>query len=63
FHQCGDEILFEWWEDQELWLGSRDDDVLLWKNNEFCSGDAGEFTTLMELLESAFGEWRLGRDR
>ena len=24
FHAGGDEILFEWWDDRELWLGQRD---------------------------------------
>jgi hypothetical protein len=60
FHRCGDEILFKWWEDKELWLGSRDDNVLRWKNNGFYLEETGGFITLMELLEFAFGEWYFG---
>lgn len=66
FHRCEDEILFEWWEDdQALWLSQRDCDVLRWSNNKFCLGDASnvsygeeyEFSTLVDLLEAAFNEW------
>ncbi|MDR0576434.1 MAG: hypothetical protein LBI87_02580 [Candidatus Accumulibacter sp.] len=66
FHECGDDILYEWWDDERsLWLGSRDDDVLRWSDGKFRLGDAGnirfdenhEFGTLTELLEFAFGEW------
>lgn len=68
FHRCDDEILFEWWEDsKELWLGQRDNDVLRWTNDKYCLGDASnvsyseeyEFSTLVELLENASGEWGL----
>lgn len=60
FHRCDDEILFEWWDDGELWLGQRDNDVLRWADDKFCLGDASnisysqedEFDTLVDLLEA-----------
>lgn len=65
FHRCDDEIIFEWWEDGELWLGQRDMDILRWANGVFSCGDASntsygkeyEFSTLVELLEAAFLDW------
>jgi len=65
FHRIDDEILFEWWKDNELWLGGCNDDVLRWTNNKFCLGDASnvsfsdeyEFDTLTELLEFAIENW------
>ena len=66
FHQCDDEIIFEWWEsDQSLWLASRGDDVLRWADDKFCLGDASnvsygtkyEFALLIALLEFAFNYW------
>ena len=69
FHACGDQNLFEWWsENEELWLGRRDNDVLRWKNNRFCLGNAStvsyseeyEFSTLCALLEKSFEKWYLG---
>jgi hypothetical protein len=68
FHKIDDEILFEWWNsDKELWLGSKDNDMLRWSENEFCIGDASnvsysyeyEFDTLIELLQKSFEEWNL----
>ena len=69
FHGCADKNLFEWWDEkEELWLGSRDNDVLRWKNDKFCLGDANsvcysadfEFPTLSGLLEKCFEKWYLG---
>jgi hypothetical protein len=66
FHKIDDEILFEWWEDdKQLWLGSRDDDILSWCNDSFCLGDASninfdddyKFQTLIELLQKVIEEW------
>ena len=60
FHNCADEIIFEWWdEDRELWLGQRDFHTLRWANEKFCLGDAGnisfgkeyEADTLIQLIE------------
>ena len=28
FHSCTDDIIFEWWEDGELWLGQNDCNTL-----------------------------------
>ncbi|HEQ3536118.1 TPA: hypothetical protein VGS95_004514 [Vibrio parahaemolyticus] len=41
-HSCDDSIIFEWWEDAELWLGSRDYHILRWSAeiDRFCIGDA-----------------------
>jgi hypothetical protein len=69
FHGCADKNLFDRWsEKEELWLGSRDNDVLRWKNDKFCLGDANtvsysadyEFSTLTDLLEKCFEKWYLG---
>jgi hypothetical protein len=66
FHCCGDKKLFEWWSEKgELWLGSRENDVLRWKNDRFCLGDTNsisysaeyEFSTLSGLLEKSFEKW------
>ena len=42
-HRCDDLILFEWWEQQELWLGQRDFYTVRWSSakKRFCIGDAG----------------------
>ena len=41
-HRCTDLILFEWWGQQELWLGQRDFHTLRWscQKAKFCIGDA-----------------------
>lgn len=41
-HSCNDSIIFEWWENAELWLGSRDYYILRWSAEKvrFCVGDA-----------------------
>lgn len=59
-HRCADLILFEWWDQQELWLGQRDFYTLRWSssNKRFCIGDAGnvsfsksdEYRTFAEAL-------------
>ncbi|NKC19125.1 hypothetical protein CWC29_009775 [Pseudoalteromonas sp. S4498] len=40
-HHCDDPIIFEWWGDKELWLGSKDFYVLRWSAEKacFCIGD------------------------
>jgi hypothetical protein len=68
FHACDDQILFEWWDRQELWLGQRDFYTLRWAAGRFCLGDAAnvsfsaehEYETLVELLYGAFREWSGG---
>jgi hypothetical protein len=42
-HRCADLIIFEWWDQQELWLGQRDFYTLRWSwsKDRFCIGDAG----------------------
>jgi hypothetical protein len=59
-HRCDDVIIFEWWDEQELWLGQRDVYTLRWSssNARFCIGDAGnvscsadhEYRTFVEAL-------------
>src|SRR5262249_8913601 len=59
-HRCADLILFEWWDQQELWLGQRDCYTLRWSGakEKFCVGDAGnvsfsagdEYRTFAEAL-------------
>jgi hypothetical protein len=59
-HRCADLILFEWWDQQELWLGQRDFYTLRWSQAKvrFCVGDAGnvsfsesdEYRTFAEAL-------------
>jgi hypothetical protein len=43
-HRCDDLILFEWWDQQELWLGQRDFHTLRWSSSKerFCIGDASD---------------------
>jgi len=69
FHACNDKRLFKWWSEKaELWLGSRENDVLRWKDSRFCLGDESnvsysadyEFSTLSELLDKSFEKWYLG---
>src|SRR5262245_40515987 len=59
-HPCADLILFEWWDQQELWLGQRDFYTLRWSQakDRFCIGDASnvsfsasdEYRTFAEAL-------------
>ena len=66
FHDCEDEIIFEWWSHGELWLGLRDFYVIRWANNKFCLGDASnssfsaeyEYGTLIELIKGCIDEIR-----
>ena len=41
-HGCNEIIIFEWWQDGELWLGTRDYYILRWSSEKarFCIGDA-----------------------
>jgi hypothetical protein len=65
FHSCEDEILYEWWDSQELWLAQRDFYTLRWAKGKFCLGDASsisfskedEHMTLLDLIESAMKQW------
>ena len=59
-HRCEDLVIFEWWDQQELWLGQRDFYTLRWSSakERFCIGDAGnvsfsasdEYRTFIEAL-------------
>jgi len=58
FHSCMDDMIFEWWQDGELWIGQRDFNTLRWSNGAFCLGDAGnvsyskdnEYESLIDLI-------------
>ncbi|MCW2119923.1 hypothetical protein [Flavobacterium sp. 7A] len=64
FHPCDDDIVFEWWNENELWIGQRDFNTLRWTNGKFCLGDAGsisyskkdEYNTLIELIKGCIKE-------
>ena len=67
FHSCNDEIIFQNWLENELFLGKKDFNVLRWRNNKFCLGDNigntsisedYEFDTLIELIECCINEIR-----
>lgn len=65
FHSCDDPVLFEWWDDGDLWLAQRDFYTIRWSHGKFCLGDASnisfgdqdEFDSLTDLLEAAFAKW------
>ena len=64
FHSCTDDIIFEWWQHGELWIGQRDFNTLRWANGKFCLGDAGsisyseenEYESLLDLIEGCIKE-------
>lgn len=66
FHPCTDDVLFEWWNHGELWMGQRDFNTLRWADGKFCLGDAGdisyskadEFETLIGLIEGCIRQIR-----
>ena len=57
-HRCADSILFEWWDQQELWLGQRDFYTLRWSlsKKRFCIGDAGNVSFSKSDEYRAFAE-------
>ena len=64
FHPCSSDIIFEWWNEKELWIGQRDFNTLRWSNNKFCLGNASsisyskknEYKTLVELIKGGIIE-------
>jgi hypothetical protein len=64
FHSCKDDILYEWWNEKELWLGQRDFNTIRWANGKFCLGDAvsvsysekNEYDTLIDLIKGCIEE-------
>ena len=64
FHNCDDSIIYEWWDEKELWLGQRDFNTLRWAGGKFCLGDASnisfsekyQYNTLIELIEGCIAE-------
>jgi len=65
FHACDDQIIFAWWDQQELWLAQRDFYTMRWAGGRYCLGDATnvsfspdyEFATIADLIEGALSEW------
>jgi hypothetical protein len=57
-HRCDDLILFEWWDQQELWLGQRDFYTLRWSMSKmrFCIGDASTVSFSENDEYAAFAE-------
>lgn len=64
-HGTDDETLYDLWDDNELWIGQRDMDMIRWSNGAFHMGHAGDlnygeeyiFKTLYEALKKGFQEW------
>jgi hypothetical protein len=44
FHSCADDMIFEWWDEKELWLGQRDFNTIRWTTGKFCLGDAASIS-------------------
>jgi hypothetical protein len=71
-HRCADLVIFEWWDQQELWLGQRDHNILRWSssNDRFCIGDVSnvsfspqeEFHTFAEALRHLIKIYDLPED-
>jgi hypothetical protein len=63
-HSCDDWIIFEFWNEKELWLGQRDMDTFRWSKGKFCLGSAScvsysenhEFNTIPDFLEGTIRE-------
>lgn len=66
FHSCDNEIIYEWWEENVLWLGQRDFNTIRWMNDKYCLGSAGnysnsekdEYDTLEDLLKGCIKEMK-----
>jgi hypothetical protein len=57
-HRCADLILFEWWDQQELWLGQKDFQTFRWSASKqrFCIGSAGNVSFSEDDEYSTFAE-------
>jgi hypothetical protein len=57
-HGSADLVIFDWWDQRELWLGQRDLYTLRWSRDRYCIGDAAnvshspsdEYLTFAEAL-------------
>lgn len=66
FFSCDDVILFEWWQEKELWLSLMHFYVIRWSDGKFCLGDASnasfspehEYATVVDLIEGCVKEIR-----
>jgi len=71
FHPCDDELIFEWWDEKTLWLGSRDFYVVRWIDGKYCLGDSSEisfskefeFSSFIEFLDACVWEIRVNMEK
>lgn len=71
FHPCDHELIFEWWDDKILWLGSRDFYVIRWVGGKYCLGDSSqisfskefEFSSFVEFLDACVWEIRVNMEK
>jgi len=64
FYSFVDDVIYEWWNDNILWIGQRDFNTLRWANGKYCLGDAGsisyskenEYDTLVDLIKGCIKE-------
>ncbi|HMV79343.1 MAG TPA: hypothetical protein PL048_07885 [Leptospiraceae bacterium] len=71
FHPCDDELIFEWWDEKTLWLGSRDFYVVRWVDGKYCLGDSShpsfskefEFSSFVEFLDACVWEIRVNMEK
>ena len=66
FYSCTDYAIFEWCEDEKLWLGQRGFNTLRWVDGKCCLSYAGsiryseknEYDTLIDLIKGCISEIR-----
>lgn len=64
-HKINDFTIFEWWDDNELWLGQRDFYTIRWKGNKYHLGDSSNVNfgdkyisdSLIGILQIGIAEW------
>ena len=64
FYSCVEDVIYEWWNENILWIGQRDFNTLRWANGKYCLGDAGsicysqenEYDTLVDLIKGCIKE-------
>src|SRR5690606_716714 len=53
-HKINDIILFEWWDDSEIWIGQRDFYTIRWKDYKYHLGDASNLNHGSEYISNSF---------
>jgi len=64
-HKVNDIIIFEFWDDNELWIGQRDLNIIRWKNDKYHLGSAANLNygneyisdSLVGILEIGINDW------